>query len=43
LTVVSAYAFTQLLRGSEPLLSWLGLALAAFAPLVFFIKAFLFK
>jgi peroxiredoxin len=43
LAIVSAYAFSQLLRGSEPLLSWLGLALAAFAPLVFFIKAFLFK
>ncbi len=43
LVVVSLYAFTQLVRGSEPLLSWLGLALAAFSPLVFFIKAFTFK
>ena len=43
LTVVSLYAFTQLLRGTEPLLSWLGLALTAFAPLVFFLKAFLFR
>jgi len=43
LTVLSLYAFTQLARGTEPLLSWLGLALTAFAPLVFFIKAFLFK
>lgn len=43
LAVVSIYAFTQLFRGAEPLLSWLGLALAAFAPLAFFIKAFAFK
>jgi len=43
LAVVSIYAFIQLVRGSEPLLSWLGLALAAFSPLVFFIKAFTFK
>jgi peroxiredoxin len=43
LAVVSLYAFTQLVRGTEPLLSWLGLALTAFAPLVFFIKAFTFK
>ena len=43
LTVVSVYAFIQLARGTEPLLSWAGLALAAFAPLAFFIKAFLFK
>ena len=43
LAVVSIYAFTQVLRGTEPLLSWLGLALSAFAPLVFFIKIFLFK
>ena len=43
LTVVSVYAFIQIIRGTEPLLSWAGLALAAFAPLAFFIKAFLFK
>jgi peroxiredoxin len=43
LTVVSLYAFTQLVRGTEPLLSWLGLALATFTPLAFFIKAFTFK
>ncbi len=43
LTLVTIYAFTQLARGTEPLLSWLGLALTAFAPLAFFIKAFLFK
>ena len=43
LTVVSVYAIAQLVRGTEPLLSWLGLALAAFSPLVFFIKAFAFK
>jgi len=34
---------TQLARGMEPLLSWLGLALSAVAPLAFFVKAFLFK
>ena len=43
LTVVSVYAFIQLAWGTEPLLSWVGLALAAFAPLAFFGKAFLFK
>jgi peroxiredoxin len=43
LVMVSLYAFIQLASGTEPLLSWLGLALTAFAPLVFFIKAFLFK
>jgi peroxiredoxin len=43
LAVVSVYAITQLIRGTEPLLAWLGLALAAFAPLVFFMKAMLFK
>ena len=43
LAVVSVYAIAQLVRGTEPLLSWLGLALAAFSPLVFFIKAFAFK
>ena len=43
LALVSMYAFTQLIRGTEPLLSWLGLALAAIAPLVFFIRAFTFK
>ena len=43
LALVSVYAIAQLVRGTEPLLSWLGLALAAFSPLVFFIKAFLFK
>ena len=43
LAVVSVYAIAQLVRGAEPLLSWLGLALAAFSPLVFFIKAFAFK
>ena len=40
---VSVYAITQVLKGAEPLFSWLGLALSAFGPLVFFIKAFLFK
>ena len=43
LVFVSLYGFTQLIRGSEPLLSWLGLTLTAFAPLVFFIKALLLK
>lgn len=43
LTLVSIYAFIQIARGAEPLLSWAGLALAAFAPLSFFLKAFLFK
>jgi len=43
LTLVTIYAFTQLARGSEPLLSWLGLALTAFVLLVFFIKAFIAK
>jgi peroxiredoxin len=43
LAFVSVYAITQVFMGAEPLLSWLGLALSAFGPLVFFIKAFLFK
>ena len=43
LSLVSVYALIQIARGTEPLLSWAGLALAAFAPLAFFIKAFLFK
>lgn len=43
LTLVTIYALTQLARGSEPLLSWLGLALTAFVLLVFFIKAFIAK
>jgi len=43
LAFVSIYSMTQLARGMEPLLSWLGLALSAVAPLAFFVKAFLFK
>jgi len=43
LFVISVYAISQLVRGMEPLAGWLGLALTAFAPLVFFIKALLFK
>ena len=43
LALVCLYSFTQIIRGMEPLISWLGLALSAFAPLVFFIKAFLFR
>src|SRR5210317_761550 len=37
------FAVMQLTRGSEPLLSWAGLALAAFSPLMLFIKAYLMK
>ncbi len=43
LTLVTIYAVVELARGMEPMLSWLGLALTAFAPLVFFIKAFVAK
>jgi peroxiredoxin/multidrug transporter EmrE-like cation transporter len=43
LSLVTIYAVTQLTRGAEPLLSWLGLALTALAPLAFFIKAFVAK
>ena len=43
LTLLSFYAFAKVIWGTVPLLSWLGLALTALAPLVFFIKAFLFK
>jgi peroxiredoxin len=43
LALVSLYALTQLIRGMEPIISWLGLALSAFAPLTFFIKVFLFR
>jgi peroxiredoxin len=41
LAVISGSALIQLSSGSEPLLSWLGLSLAARPPLFFFIKAFL--
>lgn len=41
LTVVSLYALIQLVRGMEPMVSWLGLAMCALSPLSFFIKAFL--
>jgi len=43
LALISLYALTQLTRGMEPLLSWLGLTLTTLAPLVFFLKAFLFR
>ena len=43
LVVVSVYAITHLIRGMEPLFGWLGLAMTSFAPLVFFIKAFLLR
>jgi len=41
LAVVSVFAVSQLARGTEPLLSWAGLALAALSPLALFIKAYL--
>jgi peroxiredoxin len=43
LAVISMFAVMQLTRGSEPLLSWAGLALAALSPLTLFIKAYLAK
>ena len=43
LAVLSLYAISQVIRGAEPLLSWVGLALTALAPLLFFLKAFMFK
>jgi len=43
LSLVTIYAMIELASGNTPLLSWLGLALTAFAPLVFFIKAFIAK
>ena len=43
LALVSIYSIIQLSKATDPLLSWFGLALAAGAPLVFFIKAFMFK
>ncbi len=36
LLAVSLYALAQLVRGTEPVLSWLGLALSALGPLSFF-------
>lgn len=36
LVVASTYALAQLVRGMEPLLSWLGLGLATLGPLTFF-------
>ena len=43
LSMISLYAFVRLASGTEPLISWFGLAMATFSPLAFFIKAFLFK
>ena len=43
LVLLSLYAISQLVRGAEPFLSWAGLTLAAFAPLAFFLKAFIFR
>jgi hypothetical protein len=36
LTVALAYALLQLFRGMDPLISWLGLTLAAGAPAAFY-------
>ena len=41
LAVIGVSAVTQLARGTEPLLSWVGLALASLSPLALFIKAYL--
>lgn len=43
LTLISLYAFTRLFTGMEPLLGWLGLALAACAPLAYLLKVYLLK
>jgi peroxiredoxin len=43
LILLSFFAFIRLSNGGEPLLSWFGLGMAAFSPLLFFIKAFLFR
>ena len=43
LFLLTIYSFTQLARGMEPLLSWLGLALTVFAPLMFFLSVFVVK
>ena len=43
LSVISLHSVMHLASGTEPLLSWLGLALCAISPLAFFIKAFLAK
>lgn len=43
LAFVTIYSITQLARGTEPLLSWLGLALTGLAPMAFFVKAFVAK
>ena len=41
LVMVSLYAISQLVKGTEPIISWLGLSLCALSPLAFFIKVFL--
>lgn len=41
LTLVTLYALIQLVRGMEPLLSWLGLALTALPLLIFFLRSML--
>lgn len=43
LTLASLYALTQVIRGAEPLLSWLGLGLSSLAPLTFLIKTLVLK
>lgn len=43
LLAASIYGAVQLASGAEPLLSWLGLTLAAAAPLAFFVRSFLLK
>jgi len=43
LAAISIYSLSRLTTGAEPLLSWLGLALTALPPTVFFIKAFVAK
>jgi peroxiredoxin len=40
LSTFSLYSLAQLARGAEPILSWLGLALAAASPLAFFVRIF---
>ncbi|MGA9575788.1 MAG: hypothetical protein WBS20_17740, partial [Lysobacterales bacterium] len=41
--LLGLYALVEMVRGMEPMLSWLGLALTALGPLLFFARAFLFK
>jgi|GEM_PF-1922726 len=43
LALLGLYGLIQLSRGMQPVLSWLGLVLAALGPLLFFIRSLLFK